>query len=150
MAAAYSVDLRARVLRDADAGLSSKALAERYHVSRAWVDALKQRRTRDRIDRAPETNHVWRAGLGRSGGLLGGPDHGATGCDSHRIARRLADVGGPEHALVRDSLLGLHRQKKPSTPTSNVGLMSRRRAASGARGSRCATCASTSSSTNAA
>jgi transposase len=44
MAAAYSVDLRARVLQDADAGLSSKALAERYHVSRAWVDALKQRR----------------------------------------------------------------------------------------------------------
>jgi len=44
MAAAYSMDLRARVLKDADAGLSSKALAERYHVSRAWVDALKQRR----------------------------------------------------------------------------------------------------------
>ena len=44
MAAAYSVDLRARVLQDADAGWSSKALAERYHVSRAWVDALKQRR----------------------------------------------------------------------------------------------------------
>jgi transposase len=44
MAAAYSVDLRARVLQDADAGLSSKELAERYHVSRAWVDALKQRR----------------------------------------------------------------------------------------------------------
>jgi transposase len=32
------------VLKDADAGRSSKALAERYHVSRAWVDALKQRR----------------------------------------------------------------------------------------------------------
>ena len=44
MAAAYSDDLRVRVLTDADAGLSSKALAERYHVSRAWVDALKQRR----------------------------------------------------------------------------------------------------------
>jgi transposase len=44
MAAAYSMDLRTRVLRDSDAGLSSKALAERYHVSRAWVDALKQRR----------------------------------------------------------------------------------------------------------
>ena len=44
MAAAYSMDLRARVLRDADAGLSSKELAVRYHVSRAWVDALKQRR----------------------------------------------------------------------------------------------------------
>jgi transposase len=44
MARAYSIDLRARVVKDADAGLSSKELAERYHVSRAWVDALKQRR----------------------------------------------------------------------------------------------------------
>ena len=44
MAAAYSMDLRERVLKDADAGLSSKELAARYHVSRAWVDALKQRR----------------------------------------------------------------------------------------------------------
>ena len=44
MAAAYSSDLRERVIQDADAGLSSKDLAERYHVSRAWVDALKQRR----------------------------------------------------------------------------------------------------------
>jgi len=44
MAAAYSMDLRTRVLRDSDAGLTSKELAERYHVSRAWVDALKQRR----------------------------------------------------------------------------------------------------------
>jgi len=44
MAAAYSMDLRERVLRDADAGLSSTELAARYHVSRAWVDALKQRR----------------------------------------------------------------------------------------------------------
>src|SRR5262245_52409161 len=44
MAAAYSMDLRVRVLRDSDAGLTSKELADRYHVSRAWVDALKQRR----------------------------------------------------------------------------------------------------------
>jgi transposase len=44
MAAAYSMDLRTRVLTDADAGLASKDLAERYHVSRAWVDALKLRR----------------------------------------------------------------------------------------------------------
>jgi len=44
MAAAYSMDLRERVIDDAEAGLSSKDLAARYHVSRAWVDALKQRR----------------------------------------------------------------------------------------------------------
>ena len=44
MAAGYSMDLRTRVIRDADGGLTSKELAARYHVSRAWVDALKQRR----------------------------------------------------------------------------------------------------------
>ena len=42
--APYSMDLRTRVLKDTDAGLASKELAERYHVSRAWVDALRQRR----------------------------------------------------------------------------------------------------------
>ena len=44
MAAAYSMDLRERVIQDAEAGLSTKELAARYHVSRAWVDALKQRK----------------------------------------------------------------------------------------------------------
>jgi len=44
MAAAYSMDLRERVTQDADAGLSTKELTARYHVSRAWVDALKQRK----------------------------------------------------------------------------------------------------------
>src|SRR5438094_9303136 len=44
MAAAYSMDLRTRVMKDADAGQSSQELVARYHVSRAWVDALKQRR----------------------------------------------------------------------------------------------------------
>lgn len=43
MAAAYSMDLRTRVIQDANAGIPSKVLAERYHVSLAWVDALKQR-----------------------------------------------------------------------------------------------------------
>ena len=59
MAAAYSMDLRARVIKDSDAGLSSKALAERYHVSRAWVDALKQRR-RDTRSIAPRPQTKFR------------------------------------------------------------------------------------------
>jgi transposase len=59
MAAAYSMDLRSRVLQDADAGLSSKALAARYHVSRAWVDALKQRR-RETGDFGPRKQTRWR------------------------------------------------------------------------------------------
>jgi hypothetical protein len=52
VAAAYSMDLRTRVPRDADAGLASKGLAERYHVGRAWVDALNNggaRRARSRL-----------------------------------------------------------------------------------------------------
>lgn len=59
MAAAYSMDLRTRVLKDADAGLASKELAERYHVSRAWVDALKQRR-RDTGGFAPLKQRTFR------------------------------------------------------------------------------------------
>jgi transposase len=59
MAAAYSMDLRARVLKDADAGLTSKELAARYHVSRAWVDALKQRR-RETGSMAPRKQTTFR------------------------------------------------------------------------------------------
>jgi transposase len=44
MAAAYSMDLRERVMKDAEAGVPSEALADRYHVSVAWVNALKQRK----------------------------------------------------------------------------------------------------------
>jgi len=44
MAAAYSMDLRERVIKHADAGLSTNELAARYHVSVPWVNALKQRR----------------------------------------------------------------------------------------------------------
>jgi transposase len=59
MARAYSMDLRSRVLRDAATGLTSKELAERYHVSRAWVDALKQRQ-RETGDPSPRKQTRWR------------------------------------------------------------------------------------------
>ena len=57
--AAYSTDLRLRVLRDADAGLPSDELAEKYSVSRAWVDRLKQRR-RETGEVAPRKQTRWR------------------------------------------------------------------------------------------
>ena len=57
--AAYSMDLRLRVLRDADAGLPSDELAEKYSVSRAWVDRLKQRR-RETGEVAPRNQTRWR------------------------------------------------------------------------------------------
>ena len=40
---AYSNDLRERILSDSKAGLESDELAEKYRVSRSWVDRLKQR-----------------------------------------------------------------------------------------------------------
>jgi transposase len=53
----YSLDLRQRVLADCDAGLKTRAVAEKYGVSRTWVRALKQRRR--------ETNEI---AARRSGG----------------------------------------------------------------------------------
>lgn len=41
---AYPLAMRERVLADCDAGLKTKAVAEKYHVSRTWVRSLKQRR----------------------------------------------------------------------------------------------------------
>lgn len=42
--AAYSLDLRRRVLADCDSGMKTKPVAEKYGVSRTWVRWLKQRR----------------------------------------------------------------------------------------------------------
>jgi transposase len=50
--AAYSMDLRKRVLADCDAGLKTKPVAAKYGVSRTWVRWLKQRR-RERGDITP-------------------------------------------------------------------------------------------------
>ncbi len=40
---AYSLDLRERVLKDAQAGLATSAVAAKYSVSPAWVRRVKQR-----------------------------------------------------------------------------------------------------------
>jgi transposase len=42
--AAYSMDLRERVLADCDAAVPTKAVAQKFSVSPAWVRRLKQRR----------------------------------------------------------------------------------------------------------
>ena len=91
MAAAYSMDLRARVIKDADAGIPSKVLAERYHVSLAWVDALKQTVARDGLNRAAQADEVSRARVSRPGGTPPGVGRGAAGCHARGTARRAAD-----------------------------------------------------------
>ena len=42
--AAYSLDLRKRVLRAWDKGMDAESVAAKYEVSRAWVHRLVQRR----------------------------------------------------------------------------------------------------------
>ncbi|NOT27786.1 MAG: transposase [Acidobacteria bacterium] len=42
--AAYSLDLRRRVLRAWDGGMDAESVAAKYEVSRAWVHRLVQRR----------------------------------------------------------------------------------------------------------
>jgi transposase len=42
--AAYSMDLRTRVLADWDGGMKADEVAAKYRVSRAWVHRLVQRR----------------------------------------------------------------------------------------------------------
>lgn len=44
MGAAYSQDLRDRVLKAYDRGMASKQIADLFAVSRAWVRRVKQRR----------------------------------------------------------------------------------------------------------
>ena len=49
----YSMDLRERVLKDCDSGLSPKDVAKKFSVSAAWVYSLLQRR-RDTGSFAPQ------------------------------------------------------------------------------------------------
>ncbi len=51
--AAYSLDLRERVLLDSESGLSTEELVEKYEVSIAWVNRLKQR-YREKGEIAPQ------------------------------------------------------------------------------------------------
>lgn len=54
MGAAYSLDLRERVLKDLDAGMSKASIARNYHVSTRWVYNLqKQREATGRIAPRP-------------------------------------------------------------------------------------------------
>lgn len=44
MGAAYSMDLRRRVLLDLDAGMTKAAIARNYHVSTRWIYKLQRQR----------------------------------------------------------------------------------------------------------
>src|SRR5262245_51551658 len=65
MPAAYSSDLRQRVLADCEAGLSTANVAVKYSVSPAWVRRLKQRR-RETGETAPRPQRHGRVPLSQT------------------------------------------------------------------------------------
>jgi len=70
--AAYSMDLRTRVVADWDAGIPAKELAAKFRVSRSWVNRLVQRR-RETGEVRPRPQTVFRrqALAGQEGRLRG-------------------------------------------------------------------------------
>ena len=57
--AAYSMDLRTRVLADCDDGVAAKDVAAKFRVSRSWVNRLVQRR-RETGDVGPRPQKIFR------------------------------------------------------------------------------------------
>ena len=122
MAQAYSMDLRQRVIKDCDAGLGTKAVAQKYSVSPAWVRRLKQHR-RERGDIQP------RKGGGSRGRKI----------DRQRLAELVAEQPDATLVELRDRLgvnvtpwaickalreLNLTFKKKRSTPRNKIAPMS--------------------------
>ena len=100
--AAYSIDLRLRVLRDADAGLPSEELAEKYSVSRAWVDRAEAASARNRRGGASQANPLAHADPPSPARGAGGPDPRAAGSHAGRITGGPAHAGESPHAVPHD------------------------------------------------
>ena len=125
---AYSMDLRQRVIDDCDAGLGTKAVAQKYRVSPAWVRRLKQHR-RERGDIRP------RVGTGRRATI-----------DDAQLAQLVAEQPDATLVELRDRLgvevtpqavskalrrLELTFKKRRSTPPSKTAPTSPNVAPSG-------------------
>ena len=151
MAAAYSMDLRARVLQRCRTRAVVEGAGRTVSRESRVGGCAEAAAAGDRGDRPADSRPSF------GGACLAGQEERLVALITARPDATLAELrdalpttAGLTTLWRDDRALGLHRQKKRYTPTSNAGLMSRRRAASGAPGSRCATCGSTSSSMNAA
>ena len=122
--APYSMDLRSRVLRDADAGLPSKDIAVKYAVSRAWVDRVKQRR-RETGELAPRKQTTFR---GRS--LSPTEETRLVALITVQPDATLAELrdalptrAALEYAVARHRPTWAHAKKKPFTPMNSAARM---------------------------
>ena len=147
MAAPYSMDLRERVARAWDASGDADEIAATFHVSRAWVHRLMQRR-RETGTLAPRKPTKFRSRV------LAGQEARLAALITARPDATLAELREalPTTAALSTLWLEIDRLgltvKKPYTPTNSVDMMSRPPGGGGARCCRSTTHASTSSSTN--
>jgi transposase len=117
---AYSLDLRVRVLADADRGMGTAATAAKYSVSESWVRRLKQRRRQTgQIGPTPRRPAVpgWQAHADRiRAAVTAAPD-----ATLKEYRERFA-LPVSRSALARAlAALGLVRKKSPAGPRSRTG-----------------------------
>ena len=139
MARPYSVDLRERVVRAVEGGLSRRAAAAKFEVSVSFVVKLMQR---------------WRAIGTLQPARIGGWKRARLAAHAERVRRLVAAAPDLTIAELRTRLAaegiaarrsgiarflaaaGLTRKKRLSTPPSRTARTSPRRASPGASGSR--------------
>lgn len=140
--AAYSMDLRTRVLEDGDGGMKADDVAAKYRVSRAWVHRLVQRR-RETGEITPRRQTTFRARA------LAGQEDRLRALVTAQPDRTLAELRAalPTSAGLTTIWRALGRLqltvKKRYTPTNNAALTWRPRADGGTTPKRCGTWAST-------
>ena len=119
--AAYSMDLRTRVLEDSDAGMRADAVAEKYRVSLSWVNRLTQRR-RESGEIAPRRQIRWRTpiltpDLPRLETLIAEQPNRTLA----ELQQGVGDGREPDHDLARDRRAGHHHQKKRYARPNRIG-----------------------------
>ena len=100
--AAYSMDLRLRVLRDAAAGLPSDELAEKYFRQSRVGRSAEAAAARNRRGGAPQANPLAPADPPRPAHEAGGPDPRAAGSPAGRMTGGPAHAGESPHAVPHD------------------------------------------------
>jgi transposase len=131
----YSVDLRERVVRAVEAGLSRRAAARRFEVSVSFVIKLLQRWRRNGTVE-PERYGGWkRSALADHAERVHALVAAEPDLTLAELRRRLARAGIDTSPAAISRFLtaaGLTRKKRPSTRPSGSGRTSPRRGPSGA------------------
>ena len=132
MAAAYSDDLRDRVLSACDRGMRTKQVAEVFQVSPAWVRRIKQTRRESGRTRPLPTGgkRVQKVDPARLAELVGAQPDATLKELRERLGVKcsLSSICNALHKLK------LSFKKSPSTPRSRTGPMSGSAAPSGSCG----------------